>query len=100
MSPEYVYGFQLWIIFGIGLIVMETTDGRLIFFLPSGLGALAVAMWLYLTEISVLPVSLVPMQSLVLFLVWAMVSFVITQIMAVIRKLFFPKKPDEDVTKS
>jgi len=84
---EYLYVFQIWIIIGVVMIVLEMMDTSTIFFLPLGLAELIMALWLYLVEIQVVPITSLPIKWFWLLLIWAAIGFVNTLILAYLRKI-------------
>jgi membrane protein implicated in regulation of membrane protease activity len=84
---EYLYVFQIWIIIGVVMIVLEMMDTSTIFFLPLGLAGLIMALWLYLVEIQVMPITSLPTKWFWLLLIWAVIGFVNTLILAYLRKI-------------
>ena len=84
---EYLYVFQIWIIIGVVMIVLEMMDTSTIFFLPLGLAGLIMALWLYLVEIQVVPITSLPIKWFWLLLIWAAIGFVNTLILAYLRKI-------------
>ncbi len=86
MAFEYLYVFQIWIIIGVVFIVLEIFDTSTVFFLPLGGSALLVALWLYLVEIQVIPITTLPKQWFWLLLIWAVIGFAITLALTYLRK--------------
>ena len=84
---KYLYVFQIWIIIGVVMIVLEMMDTSTIFFLPLGLAGLIMALWLYLVEIQVVPITSLPTKWFWLLLIWAAIGFVNTLILAYLRKI-------------
>ena len=98
MMVEYLYVFQIWIILGIILIVLEMFDTSTLFFLPLGLAGLVMSGWLYLTEIEVISMSLMPNKWFWLVFVWVMLGLCFTILLTMLRKFgLFGKKEDHDV---
>ncbi len=48
---------QVWIIIGLAFIILEVMDNSTIFFLPMGIGAEIIALWIYLFNAKTLPLS-------------------------------------------
>lgn len=95
---EYFYVFQIWIIIGIALIVLEMFDTSTLFFLPLGLAGLVISGWLYLTEIEVMPISLMPQKWFWLVFVWAMFGLCFTIVLTIFRRLgFYGQKGEHDI---
>lgn len=86
MAFEYLYVFQIWIIIGVVFIVLEIFDTSTVFFLPLGGSALLVALWLYLVEIQVIPITTLLKQWFWLLLIWAVIGFAITLALTYLRK--------------
>ena len=86
MAFEYLHVFQIWIIIGVVFIVLEIFDTSTVFFLPLGGSALLVALWLYLVEIQVIPITTLLKQWFWLLLIWAVIGFAITLALTYLRK--------------
>jgi hypothetical protein len=56
-------------------------------FLPLDLAGLIMALWLYLVEIQVVPITSLPTKWFWLLLIWAAIGFVNTLILAYLRKI-------------
>ena len=98
MMVEYLYVFQIWIIIGLVLIILEAFDTSTIFFLPLGLSSLVMSLWLYLTEIQFFPITWIPAQWFSLVFVWAILGFCFTLLLTILRKLgWYGQKGAHDI---
>ncbi|MGC6535853.1 MAG: hypothetical protein ACON44_00655 [Candidatus Puniceispirillaceae bacterium] len=66
---------EIWLIFGLVLLLLELTDGSAIFFLPMAIGAALLAVWIYLFNASFIPSGWLSANWYVTFLLWACLSF-------------------------
>ena len=66
---------EIWLIFGLVLLLLELTDGSAIFFLPMAIGAALLAVWIYLFNASVIPSGWLSANWYVTFLLWVLLSF-------------------------
>jgi len=69
---------QLWIIIGMVFILLEMMDGSVVFFLPVGVSALIMALWIYLSKVGVLPYSWLPEEWYWLLPYWISISLLTT----------------------
>ena len=82
----YLFQPQLWLIFGFILLLLELTDGNLILFLPMGLSAILLSLWLYLVNASLIPATWqLPLWHVVI-LQWAILSVICALILSNARK--------------
>ncbi len=85
---------QIWVIFGLILVLLELTDGSAIFFLPMGLGAFVIAAMIFSVNNDIAPVGLLPNAWYWLLVVWITLSVVISIMLSKLRKR---KSADPDI---
>ena len=91
---SWAYQPQVWIIVGLIFVVLEVTDGSAIFFLPMGIGAELLALWIFTFNEGVLPENLMPTNWYWLVAIWTVISLLVTIILAKYRK--FKASRDEN----
>ncbi len=77
---------QIWVIIGLAFILLEMTDGSAIFFLPMGIGAEIMALWIYLFNASILPEGWLSSDWYWLLVYWIFISVLIALVMSKTRK--------------
>ena len=83
----WAYQPQLWLILGIAFILLELYDGTKIFYLPMGLGALVMAVWIYLFNEGAIPHSWLSPVWYFVVLKWALITMVFGVALANWRRL-------------
>ena len=78
MISAYAYQPQIWLICGLLFLLFELTDGSTIFFLPLGIGAGVMSVWVYLVNQSIIPSMLLSPKWYFTILLWAVISLVIS----------------------
>ena len=76
MLEVLLYTGNIWLIIGLGLAILELTNGTLIFFLPMGVSGLITGLFLKLQENSVLSVFLDNWALTLTF--WAVLSLILS----------------------
>ncbi len=87
---------QVWVIIGLAFIIFEVMDNSTIFFLPMGIGAEIIALWIYLFSANTLALS---SHWYWLLSYWIIISVLIALIMSKMKKHKKSKNAllDEDV---
>jgi|TARA_B110000305_G_scaffold28294_1_gene26422 membrane protein implicated in regulation of membrane protease activity len=90
---------QIWVIVGLVFILLEMTDGSAIFFLPMGLSAQIVALWIYLFNESVIPLGWLPSSWYWLLVYWMILSVLTALLLSRAKKYRRSEDPlsDEDI---
>ena len=91
---SWAYQPQVWVIVGLILVVLEVTDGSAIFFLPMGIGAELMALWIFTFNEGVLPENWMPTNWYWLLAIWIVISLLATVTLARYRK--FKASRDEN----
>ena len=76
MLEVLLYTGDYWLIIGLGLAILELTNGTLIFFLPMGVSGLLTGLFLKLQENNVLSVFLDNWAQTLTF--WAVLSLILS----------------------
>ena len=87
MIAAFAFQPEIWLIFGLILIMLELTDGSTIFFLPLGLSAGLMAGWLYLINHSVIPANWQPPVWYFTILQWILLALIITIALASLKRI-------------
>jgi membrane protein implicated in regulation of membrane protease activity len=87
---NWILFYQTWIVLGIIFTLLELADGSNIFFLPLGVGALFVNLYLYLSEQGLLTNFLILESWYQVLAIWAVLSVVVSILIA----KFWNKKSD------
>ena len=90
-----VYQAELWLIVGLLFILLELTDWSAIFWLPMGLAASFLALWVFLFNESVIPSSWLPSTWYMVFLIWGVLALICALALAYGKRVFFPKKASD-----
>jgi membrane protein implicated in regulation of membrane protease activity len=85
---------QIWLIFGLVLILLELTDGSAIFYLPMGLGAFVISVTIYAVNNDYLPAGVLPTAWYWLLAMWISIAVIISVTMSAIKKR---KSADPDI---
>ena len=73
---QWLYYYQVWLIISVVFLLLELTDGSLIVFLPIGIGASLMSLFiLFFDNASVI-------QWYLLFLIWALISAICSFILS------------------
>ena len=91
---SWAYQPQVWVIVGLILVVLEVTDGSAIFFLPMGIGAELMALWIFTFNEGVLPEKWMPTNWYWLLAIWIVISLLATVTLARYKK--FKASRDEN----
>mgnify|MGYP001356282663 FL=1 len=91
---SWAYQPQVWVIVGLILVVLEVTDGSAIFFLPMGIGAELMALWIFTFNEGVLPENWMPTNWYWLLAIWIVISLLATVTLARYKK--FKASRDEN----
>jgi len=86
--------FEIWIIIGIILILLELTDGSAIFFLPLGIGSFILSLYLYLCNTELISETLIINSWYILLVAWAILSLITSIIISLARKRYSNENPD------
>tara|TARA_B100000405_G_scaffold135376_1_gene94619 strand:+ start:349 stop:621 length:273 start_codon:yes stop_codon:yes gene_type:complete len=65
---QWLYYYQVWLIISVVFLLLELTDGSLIVFLPIGIGASLMSLFILFTDNTSI------IQWYLLFLIWALIS--------------------------
>ncbi len=94
MISVWLLQFEIWIIIGIILILLELSDGSAIFFLPLGIGALILSLYIYLSNIEVISQNLVIGTWYFALVVWSIISLITSILISLMRKKYSNDTPD------
>lgn len=83
LLTAYAYQPQVWLIIALVFVLLELTDGSTIFFLPLGLGAGVMSLYVFLVNEAILPATLLPATWYFTALLWA--AFALTISLALTR---------------
>lgn len=87
---------HIWLIIAVLLVLLELTDGTKIFYLPMGLSAMMLALWVYLVNARLIPSSWQSPDWYMLVLQWAVLSLIWAIILPRIAKRFGRKHDEAD----
>ena len=94
MISVWLLQFEIWIIIGIIFILLELTDGSVIFFLPLGISSLILSFYIYLCNIQVINESLIINTWYIALVSWAILSLITSLLISLLRKKYSKENPD------
>ena len=83
---SWAYQPQVWVIVGLIFVLLEVTDGSAIFFLPMGIGAELMALWIFTFNEGALPENWMSTNWYWLLAIWIVISLLATLTLAKYRK--------------
>lgn len=86
LLTAYAHQPQILLIIALIFVLMELTDGSTIFFLPLGLGAGVMSLYIYLVNETILPPVLLSPTWYGTILLWAVFALVISLALTRVRK--------------
>ena len=79
----WLYLYQVWLIIAVIFLLLELTDGSLIVFLPTGIGAALMSLLVYIwTYFNGLSLDYNGIQWYLLILIWAFISVLMSIILS------------------
>lgn len=96
MITAFAFQPEIWLIFGLLLILGELLDGSAIFFLPLGIGAVLLSLWLYLFNEGVIPANWMSADWYVTFLIWAVLALLAAVMISNWKKMKAKDQKDAD----
>ena len=96
MITAFAFQPEIWLIFGLILILGELLDGSAIFFLPLGVGAVLLSLWLYLFNEGVIPASWMSAEWYVTLLIWAVLALLTAVMISNWKKMKAQNNKDAD----
>ncbi len=96
MITALAYQPEIWLICGLIFVLLELTDGSTIFFLPLGLGAALMSVWVYLFNARIIPSFWLSPKWYFTLLIWALLALIISFALQAYRRGTSAKKPEDD----
>ena len=96
MITAFAFQPEIWLIFGLILILGELLDGSAIFFLPLGIGAVLLSLWLYLFNEGMIPVGWMSAEWYVTLLIWAVLALLTAVMISNWKKMKAQNNKDAD----
>ena len=96
MITAFAFQPEIWLIFGLILILGELLDGSAIFFLPLGIGAVLLSLWLYLFNEGMIPGSWMSAEWYVTLLIWAVLALLTAVMISNWKKMKAQNNKDAD----
>ena len=96
MITAFAFQPEIWLIFGLMLILGELLDGSAIFFLPLGIGAVLLSLWLYLFNEGVIPAGWMSAEWYLTLLIWAVLALLTAVMISNWKKMKAQNNKDAD----
>ena len=96
MITAFAFQPEIWLIFGLILILGELLDGSAIFFLPLGIGAVLLSLWLYLFNEGMITAGWMSAEWYVTLLIWAVLALLTAVMISNWKKMKAQNNKDAD----
>lgn len=96
MITALAYQPEIWLILGLICVLLELTDGSTIFFLPLGLGAVLMALWVYLFNEAIIPSFWLSPKWYFTVLIWAVLALIISFCLQTYKRRHSANRQGED----